>query len=71
MSGRVTWHDRPFLAPFVYLVSTFAIGSVGYAFGFLITDKIKNGIYASLFLEGLFVLYLLESHRVARKGKSC
>lgn len=71
MSGRRTWHDRPILAPFVYGLGTIVAGSVGYAFGFLLTDRIRNGVYSSLLLEALFVLYLAESHRVARKGKAC
>jgi hypothetical protein len=44
-----------------------AMGAIGYAFGFLLTDAIRHGIAASLFLNGLLVLYLRACHAEARR----
>lgn len=67
--SSVIWHDRPILAPVVYAVSAVAVGSIGYAFGYLITETVRNGVAASLFLDGLLVLYLRACHREAVKER--
>lgn len=64
-----TWHDRPILAPAVYGLSTFSVGILGYAFGFLLLRTTRAGITCSLFMEALIVLYLLECRRQAKKGR--
>lgn len=71
MSGISSWHDRPILAPVVYGVVTATVGVLGYAFGILLVGRIRHGIYCSLFMDALIVLYLLECHRAARKGGRC
>lgn len=63
------WHERPVLAPTVYAVSTATVGAIGYAFGFLLLDSVQKGIAASLFLNGLLVLYLRACHREAVKER--
>lgn len=68
MSSKTNWHSRPVLAPVVYGVGTAAVGAYGFVFGYLLTDSIRYGLYAQLFLDILLVLFLVECARTAKEG---
>jgi hypothetical protein len=69
VSGIRNWYDRPVLAPLLYGVSFFVTGSLGYVFGYLVTQRVRGGLYVVIFLYALLVLYLRESYRTGRRGE--
>lgn len=66
MRSNDTWHDRPVVAPFVYLSSSFAVGLLGYAFGYLFWGDTHSGIASSVFMDALLAAYLVASYTEAR-----
>lgn len=70
LTRPATWHDRPVFAPAVYGALTMVTGTIGYTFGFLLMDSIRDAVTASLFLNGLLLLYLRECHKESRRRKA-
>lgn len=62
----MSWHDRPVLAPVVYFTGALTVGLLSYTGLYFFSQSIRIGVYAALIMDGLLVLYLRESHRVAR-----
>ena len=69
MRSRTPSRRRPVLIPIAYFASSLIVGTAGYAFGYLITDSIRGGLYCLAFMEMLLVLYAVESARIAREGE--
>lgn len=63
----MSWHERPVLAPVIYGLSTFVMGGLVYATLYLVTGHIRTSVVGCLLMDGILMLYLHESHRVARK----
>jgi len=44
-------------------------GALGYTFGYLLTDEVRDALYCFTLNETLLVWFLLESHRSAGRRK--
>lgn len=53
--------------PLIRFVSFFSVGTLSYIAGYLLTNRIRGGVYLTLFMYALLVLYLAENRRTARK----
>jgi hypothetical protein len=57
------------IGPLVFGSSSFFVGSLGYAGGFLYTDSIRSGLCLSAVMEALLILYLIECVRTTEEEK--
>lgn len=69
MGSRTPLQRRPVLGPLVYFFGSLFVGAEGYAFGYLLTDSIRGGLYCLAFMELLLGLYAVECARTAREGQ--